>query len=184
MLTLLVAAVALGAAMPTPDPPGAWMSPPARCEASAERLRVEPALRPVVADLCRRSATFRRQVIRLVRHTGLEVRLEPGQFSTFGRVRARSAITRVDGRLRTARVEVPSGNSVLQAELVAHEFEHILEQLDGVDLAAWAGRSGVYRVGSGDRDGPFETERARQIGRVVAAEYAAASGGITALRVR
>ena len=182
MLAVLIAAATLTTA--APDPPGAWMSPPARCEASAEKLRVEPALRPVVVDMCRRSPTFRRQVIRLARQPDLEVRLQPGQFSTFGRVRARSALTRVDGHLRRAVVEVPAGNSVLLAELVAHEFEHILEQLDGVNLAEWAGRSGVYRVGANVRDGPFETERARQMGRVVAGEFAAATGEITALRVR
>jgi hypothetical protein len=184
VLAVLIVAATLGAATPPPDPPGAWMSPPARCEASAEKLRVEPALRPIVADMCRRSPTFRRQVIRLARQADLEVRLQPGRFSTFGRVRAQSALTRVDGHLRTAVVEVPAGNSVLLAELVAHEFEHILEQLDGVNLAEWAGRSGVYKVGADDREGPFETERARQIGRVVAGEFAAATGEITALRVR
>jgi len=184
VLAVLIAAVTLAAAAPRPDSPGAWMSPPARCEASAEMLRVSPILRPVVIDMCRRSPTFRRQVIRLARQAGLEVQLQSGQFSAFGRVRARSAMTRVDGQLRTAIVEVPAANSVIQAELVAHEFEHILEQLDGVDLAAWAGRSGVYRVGPDDRDGPFETERARQIGRVVAGEFAAANSAITALRVR
>jgi len=184
VLAILIAAVTLTAAAPRPDPPGAGMSPPARCEASAQSLRVAPMLRPVVVDMCRRSPTFRRQVIRLARQAGLEVQLQSGQFSTFGRIRARSAITRVDGQLRTAIVEVPAASSVQQAELVAHEFEHILEQLDGVDLAAWAGRSGVYRLGASDGDGPFETERARQIGRVVAGEFAAATGAITALRVR
>ncbi len=146
------------------------------------KLRVEPVLRPVVIDMCRRSPTFRRQVIRLARQPGLDVRLQPGHFPTFGQVRARTALTNVDGRLRTAIVEVPAGASVLQAELVAHEFEQILEQLDGVKLAAWAGRSGVHRVGTNDRDGPFETERARQVGRTVAGEFAPATGAITALR--
>ena len=184
MLAVLIAAATLAAATPRPDAPGAWMSPPARCEASAEKLRIEPVLRAVVADMCRRSPTFRRQVIRLARQPGLEVRLQPGRFSTFGGIRARSALTRVDGQLRVAVVEVPAGHSVLLAELVAHEFEHILEQLDGVNLAAWAGRSGVYRVGGDNREGPFETERSRQVGRIVAGEFAAAAGDITVLRVR
>ena len=184
MLAVLIAAATLGAAPTRPDLPGAWMSPPARCEIAAEGLRVEPALRPVVVDMCRRSPTFRRQVIRLARQPGLEVRLQAGQFSTFGTVRARTTLTRVDGQLRAAIVVVPAGTSVVQAELVAHEFEHIVEQLDGVNLADWAGRSGVYRVGSNGREGPFETERARQIGRAVAGEFAAATSAITALRVR
>jgi hypothetical protein len=97
-------------------------------------------------------------------------------------VRARTSITRVDGELRAAAVRVNAGDGLAVVELVAHEFEHILEQLDGVVLSAWAGRSGVYRVGGDATDGPFETERARQIGRRVAGEFAAATAETTARR--
>ena len=93
-------------------------------------------------------------------------------------------MTRLDGQLRTAIVEVPVGDPMAVVELLAHEFEHIVEQLDGVDLASWAGRSGVRRVGGSDRDGAFETERARQIGRRVAGEYLAADAELTAFKAR
>jgi hypothetical protein len=56
------------------------------------------------------------------------------------------------------------------AELMAHEFEHIVEQLDGVDLPV---RAAV--PGSGVRacsDGSYETIRAARIGRLVADETA------------
>ena len=60
----------------------------------------------------------------------------------------------------------PSGDPVM---LIAHEFEHILEQLDGVDLRSMATRvaTGVHLVpGSGH----FETDRAIAAGRQVADE--------------
>jgi hypothetical protein len=63
-------------------------------------------------------------------------------------------------------------------ELIAHEFEHILEQLDGIDLTRWIGRSGVHRVGGGETDRPIETQRAQRMGRIVAGEYAAAPAAI------
>jgi hypothetical protein len=183
MISALVFASA-AAGGPRPDMLGAWTAPSTRCETLAEGLRIAPALRPVVVDMCRRAPTFRRQVARIARQSGLEVTIAPGLFPATGRTRARTAMTRVEGLLRTASIEVPTGDSLLVVELVAHEFEHVLEQLDGVDLAHWVGRSGVYRLGGGDRDGPFETERARRVGRLVASEYAAEHAELTALKVR
>ena len=58
-------------------------------------------------------------------------------------------------------------------ELVAHELEHVVEQLDRVDLPrrATAAASGVTRGPRGALFPEyFETERARQIGRRVAGE--------------
>jgi len=52
------------------------------------------------------------------------------------------------------------------AELIAHEIEHIVEQLDGVDLEAQAGNGAVWS--SGHRT--FETRRAIEVGRRVARE--------------
>ncbi len=53
--------------------------------------------------------------------------------------------------------------------LIAHEFEHILEQLDGVDLPSMAARpaTGVHAVASSGR---FETDRAIAAGRQVERE--------------
>jgi Tol biopolymer transport system component len=57
----------------------------------------------------------------------------------------------------------PSTNS---PELIAHELEHILEQLDGVNLEAQAGNGAVWK---GDRTF-FETRRAIETGRRVVRE--------------
>ncbi len=51
-------------------------------------------------------------------------------------------------------------------ELVAHEIEHILEQLDGVDLKTQAGSGAVWK----SDDGAFETRRAIEAGKRVARE--------------
>ena len=55
-------------------------------------------------------------------------------------------------------------------EIVAHEFEHIIEQLDNIDLAAKArrARSGVHTLDLGRSI--FETRRALKVGRRVAGE--------------
>jgi hypothetical protein len=184
VLPIVLTALALTGVIPMPDSSGAWMSPAARCETLAGTLRIAPALKPVVTAMCRRAPTFRRQVVRLARQHGLDVTVSPALVLANERARARTAMTRVDGQLRSAIVEVPYGDSVAVVELVAHEFEHILEQLDEVDLAAWAGRSGVERLGASRPDTPFETERARQIGRLVAIEYLSAGAEITAFKTR
>ena len=177
MLPIVLTALALTGVIPGPDTTGAWMAPAARCETLAATLHIAPTLKPIVTEMCQRAPTFRRQVVRLARHRGLGVRVSLGPPVANGRARARTTMTRVDGQLHSAIVDVPFGDAALVVELVAHEFEHILEQLDGVDLNAWAGRSGVERLGRSNRDGPFETERARQVGRVVAVEYLSAGAG-------
>jgi hypothetical protein len=55
-----------------------------------------------------------------------------------------------------------------QEELIAHELEHVIEQLDGIDLHALASRpaTGVHVCA----DGAFETTRAVKVGRAVAGE--------------
>ena len=79
---------------------------------------------------------------------------------------------------------MPAGDARLVAELIAHEFEHILEQLDGVDLNRWVGHSGVRRVGGNREGSPIETERACQVGRLVAGEYMGSPGGAHGVKVR
>jgi hypothetical protein len=138
------------------DAPDAWRSPALRCQAGAAALRIAPTLRPLVAELCRRAPTFRRQVTRLD-------------------WRAATSMPRVGGALRSADVAIRPGEPHLVAELLGHEFEHILEQLDGVELSRWIGRSGVFRVGADDAGAPIETARAQEVGRLVAREYAQAA---------
>ena len=122
----------------------------------------------LLASMVRRSATFRRQCLRIAYTPGLVVQLESLRVSAApSHVRAETHITRKDGRV-LAIVRLFSLDDPV--ELIAHEIEHIIEQLDGVDLQARAAAtdSGV-RVRRGD--GPvFETTRAARVGLMVAAE--------------
>jgi hypothetical protein len=115
-----------------------------------------------------RSPTFRRQCARLAAARHLSVTVQPALLPGGGR--PDQAVTRItfgpDGSIQA---EVNIGSMGDPLELVPHEFEHVLEQLDGVDLVSMAGRrdTGVR----GRRDGePFETERAIAVGRQVARE--------------
>ena len=75
-------------------------------------------------------------------------------------------VWRPDGGIEAGVQVGLSGDPTL---LIAHEFEHILEQLDGVDLPLMASRagSGVHRVAGSEH---FETDRAIAAGRRVLEE--------------
>jgi Tol biopolymer transport system component len=83
--------------------------------------------------------------------------------------RARTVLGRKDSSLASANVYLKP--SLDAPELIAHELEHILEQLDGVDLQAQAGNGVVWKSGDGD----FETRRAIEAGRRVAREITTGS---------
>ena len=55
-------------------------------------------------------------------------------------------------------------------ELIAHEFEHIIEQLDGVDLAARAALPNTGVTAFGHAADMFETTRAQRTGLKVVSE--------------
>jgi len=135
-----------------------------RVEAPAN-LTVPSTYTATVERMLERSPMFRRQCLRLAaaRHLSVVVRmLHP---YTAG-ARARTQISRANDDRLIAAVEInPSGDFM---ELLAHELEHIIEQLDGIDLAAKAAvaRSGVREC----VDGSFETSRAVRVGTLVALE--------------
>lgn len=121
-------------------------------------------LQPLLRTMWRASPTFRRQCFRLGEHPDLLVRVE----LTVG-VRDARARTQVDRRPagRQAAVQLEWRTPAQYVEYIAHELEHVLEQLDGVDLPRLArqGVDGVMRSGS-----TYETVRARAIGQTVARE--------------
>jgi hypothetical protein len=128
-------------------------------------VSIARAYAEAVQGMLRSSPTFRSQCTRIARapHLYLSVErsvLAPRQSAVTHMVRAS------DGRL-FANVEVnPLGDEVV---LIAHEFEHVIEQLDDVDLAAMASRVGTG-VRTDPQSGRFETERAIAVGRRVASE--------------
>jgi hypothetical protein len=128
-------------------------------------LTVPSGFHQAVATMLERSPMFRRQCLRVAAapHLAVVVRLLDPNASG---ARARTQIRRTDGGQLIATVEInPYGDF---RELLAHELEHVIEQLDGIDLAAKAivARSGVRNsVG-----GTFETSRAVRVGALVALE--------------
>ena len=128
-------------------------------------LEAAPVFRPFLDKMWQSSPTFRDQCRRLGAETGLRVSVlledRPGRSLFF---HARTVLGRKDGSLVTAQVYLKP--DLEAAELIAHELEHILEQLDGVDLKAQAGNGIVWKSG----DDTFETRRAIEAGRRVARE--------------
>jgi hypothetical protein len=119
----------------------------------------------LVNEMLRRSPTFRAQCSRIAAASDLHVVVAKSLL-----VPADGAMTDIarkpDGRI-DADVQVGTlGDMTL---LIAHEFEHIIEQLDGVDLSAMAARTGTG-VSVSSRSGHFETQRAIEAGQRVARE--------------
>jgi len=133
-------------------------------------IRTTDELRPLLQELLSRSSTFREQCARigLAHQTYVSVRLSRDKLPSA--MRARSTARRYQSGVLVVDVEIPPASRDF-AELLAHELEHVNEFIDRVDFQQLARdrRSGVVRCGA---EGSFETERARQAGRTVAAEAA------------
>jgi hypothetical protein len=128
-----------------------------------------PMLRQTMHEMSQRSRTFNAQCARLRAATGLSVEIRFGNPSQIGQAEARTHVARqanedmratiyIDGRLRSF---------AQLTEVIAHELEHVIEQLDGADLTPVEGR-GVFRRW----DGALETARAIYIGQKVRQEVA------------
>jgi hypothetical protein len=145
-----------------------------RCAIPLPALHLGKPLEPVVREMCRRSLTFRRQLIRLADAPGLVVTVAIGRGQTSSRAAATTRFAREHGLLRRADVEIGPADNATLVELIAHEVEHVLEQLDGVNLTQLAQGPGVSS-NRHERGQSFDTARARQVGLDVAAEFNAGS---------
>jgi len=130
-------------------------------------LIVSPLLQPVVEAMLRDSPTFRRQCARLINSPLITVSLEQLVVVRAGGAQAVTDFS-FDRDARMA-AHVKLGPTADREELIAHEFEHIIEQLDGVDLRSLAkhGTAGVRFTQDLDQ---FETDRAAATGRQVTEE--------------
>ena len=128
--------------------------------------------RELLESMLERSATFRRQCRRLAGTPALTVTLRPAPAALSG-VRARTRFGRAGGVL-VAAVEILTLHDPV--ELIAHEIEHVIEQLDGVDLVskAFVAQSGVQAARNDAT--AFETTRATRVGLRVAGEVRRAGG--------
>lgn len=137
-----------------------------QCQQSPLPANVDMALdlARVLRRIYDRSPTFRAQCERIASADNLRVTVRidtriPSRCRAFTIVHRRGYAIR-------AQVHLPPSSSL--TELVGHEFEHLIEQIEGLDLKRLA------RVkGSGVHEGEgrvFETDRAQAVGRRVAGE--------------
>jgi hypothetical protein len=129
-------------------------------------LIVPDMVRPLVTSMYGQSPTFRRQCARLAEHQEVTVRIELAIGLRYGG--ARSRVERGHGGLN-AEVQIELREPGLYVEHIAHELEHVLEQVEGTDLARLARQrlDGVVVV-NGEEG--YETARAQSVGRSVARE--------------
>ena len=131
-------------------------------------LKISSVYHALVEKMLSRSPTFRRQVLRVAGAQQLTVQLRTAPPPWPHGVRAITQFVRnANGQLSASIDITPMNNDV---ELIAHELEHVIEQLDDVDLSAKAGRpnSGVRATTEGGV--LFETTRAARVGIQVSQE--------------
>ena len=160
------------AAVVRPEPLYAQAHPAPPCAAGAGELQtfniqLDEMLRQPVTALLAKSSTFRRQWRQIASAPGVRVVVVARtDLRETPSARARGQVSRYAYGAVRAMIEIPAAADL--AELLPHEFEHVLEQMEGLDLALLArtGDRGVIEVD----DGVFETTRARAAGRAAARE--------------
>lgn len=159
VLILTLGAPGAAAAGPLPAQPDLAFVPP--------NVHAAPTLLHLLSRMARRSATFRAQCERIAETRGLVVRMRWAGLREDRPFNARTTVRRHEYGAVIAEVDlyVP----IEAVEIVAHEFEHLVEQIQGTDLRRLSRTrgSGVIEV----RRGEFETQRAVDAGRRVLAEY-------------
>jgi hypothetical protein len=115
-----------------------------------------------IETLIQASPTFRAQCERIAAARYLRVVVELVQIA--GGPRAETTITRYQAGAVRADVRISFGQDY--HELIAHEFEHVIEQLEGVDLRSEADHGRAWLVDAH----VFETRRASEAGRRVRRE--------------
>jgi hypothetical protein len=123
---------------------------------------------PFVRLILKRSSTFRQQLEQINRARHIRIRVSYISPPPPCGCRALSQIKKYDHGFRDVRVYV-FAPGILDPEIIAHEFEHALEQAEGLDLSVLAKTkgSGVYLRANDS----FETRRAQRAGRQVDAEF-------------
>lgn len=127
-------------------------------------IHLENGLEPIVRWMLEHSATFRQQCRALAAAPHVSARVRYAMRAPGAASRARAVFRERSSGVLTADIELGLGADLV--ELIGHEFEHLLEQLDRVDLR------GLARAGLAVRmpDGAYETTRAITAGRRVSAE--------------
>ena len=129
-----------------------------------ESIELEQGLQPIVKWMLEHSPRFREQCRTLAAASRLRATVTVSHRQSTVTSRARTALRQTEAGGLDAQIEIRSASDI--TELLGHEFEHLIEQLDGVDLSAMARGGQARRL----TDGAFETERAIAAGQQVAGE--------------
>jgi hypothetical protein len=131
-----------------------------------KNLRVPANMRPMLIRMLQRSETFRRQIAFLSRKPAVRVSVAYGGLRGDRHYQALSTVRKHEwgAMIVDTQIFVPSD----VVEIIAHELEHVCEQMEGVDLPALSRRRGV---GVFDLNGHFETTRAIRAGQAATREY-------------
>jgi hypothetical protein len=127
-------------------------------------ITLENGLERIVAPALRYSPRFREQCRVLAATRNLKARVRVGLRRAGATHRASAVVHR--GMTGTLAADIEIIDPAHATELLAHELEHLIEQIDGIDLNTLAGRGVAHRV----KGGAFETERAIAAGKRVAGE--------------
>jgi hypothetical protein len=127
------------------------------CESSLPLNIDAGALEPHLVELLQRSQTFRHQCERIAATPVLRVTVGVGLSMEVGG-RAQTVIRRYEAGAIRAEVTLRFAEDYY--ELLAHEFEHILEQVEGINLRDEVAARRAWVTPSG----AFETRRASDAG--------------------
>ena len=127
-----------------------------------ETIQVADDLRRPVDSMLRKSTAFRSQCRQIARVPQLYARVRIDARLADKPYRARTTIHRLPSGAIVADIDItPVGDPT---EWLAHEFEHLIEQIDGLELSELARRrQGAWH----SIDDMFEPDRAIRMGRTV-----------------
>jgi len=157
---------------PATLPPTSLASPRATAICESPRFMLPPSialedgLDHVAHWVLRYSPRFREQCVVLASRPDVKATIRIAMRPPGSRMRARAVVRRDASGAFAADIEIRT--PVAMPELLAHELEHVIEQIDGVDLPALAARGEAQRV----EGQAFETRRACLVGQQVAGEVA------------
>ena len=128
------------------------------------------AFATLVGQMWRESETFRQQCQRLGEERELTVTVLADTSRTRGAIRAWTELSRKGQSVLLARVIIHVPADAI--ELIAHELEHVIEQIDG------AGAIGVRTTTTHASGAAYESQRAMETGKLVAREVTVNRGSV------
>lgn len=125
-------------------------------------------LKPILQRMIERSRTFRLQCQKIGSATQLRIAIELVPRLSDCQCRALSNIKRYGTGFVLIKIQIIVPNIHL-VEVIGHEFEHALEQIEGLDLRMLASTQSKYVYKSAS--GGFETKRAMRAGSTIEQEF-------------